>query len=119
MGQGKVGDQQGGVRMSIRFVYVTTSSEEEAARIGKTIVEQRLAACANVIKSMRSFYWWEGAVQDDNESILILKTKEELVGKLVEAVKSLHSYDVPCVVTLPVMEGNLDFLKWVKEETFN
>ncbi|RLB43350.1 MAG: divalent-cation tolerance protein CutA [Deltaproteobacteria bacterium] len=103
--------------MSIRFVYITASSEEEAERIGRKIVEHRLAACANIVKSIRSFYWWEGAVQEDNEAVLILKTRQELMEELIEKVRSLHSYDVPCIVSLRVLEGNPEFLKWVEEET--
>ena len=103
--------------MGVRFVYITASSEEEAARIGKELVTRRLAACANIIAPIHSFYWWEGRVQEDNEALLVVKTQEQLMESLIEMVKSLHSYDCPCVVSLPVLEGNPDFLKWIQDET--
>ena len=103
--------------MSVRFVYITTNSEEEAVRIGKEMVTARLAACANVIGPIRSYYWWEGKVQEDQEAVVILKTREELMEKLIHSVKSLHSYECPCIVSLEVVEGNPDFLKWVYDET--
>ncbi|MBW2125826.1 MAG: divalent-cation tolerance protein CutA [Deltaproteobacteria bacterium] len=96
--------------MGIRFVYITTNNEEEAARIGKELVVHRLAACANIIKGLRSFYWWEGEVQDDSEALLIAKTREELMPQLIHKVKELHTYTCPCIVSLPIMEGNPDFI---------
>ena len=103
--------------MSARFVYITASSEEEAASIGKRLVEERLAACANVISTVRSFYWGEGKIQEGQEAVLIVKTREELMERLIDAVRSLHSYECPCVVSLPIVEGNPDFLRWIYDET--
>ena len=103
--------------MNTRFVYITAGNQEEAERIGREVVKRRLAACANIIKCIKSFYWWDGKVQSDDEAILILKTKQELMEKLIEMVKTLHSYDCPCIVSLPILEGNPDFLKWVQDET--
>ena len=103
--------------MNVHFVYITASSEEEAAQIGKEMVKARLAACANIIGPIRSYYWWEGELQEDKEAVVILKTREELVGKLIHSVKAIHSYDCPCVVSLAVVEGNPDFLKWICDET--
>jgi periplasmic divalent cation tolerance protein len=103
--------------MAFRFVYMTTSGPEEARRIGRTLVEERLAACVNILEGMRSMYWWEGAVQDAHEAVLIAKTREELVERLTERVKALHSYSCPCVVALPIEGGNPAFLQWIAEET--
>lgn len=103
--------------MSQRFVYITASSVEEAGKIGKALVEARLAACANVFGGVTSFYWWEGAVQEDAEAVLILKTRAELVEALTAKVKELHSYDTPCVVALPIEAGNPEFLAWIDAET--
>ena len=103
--------------MSQRFVYVTASSAEEAGKIGKALVEARLAACANVIGAIQSYYWWEGAVQQDTEAALILKTRADLVDALTDKVKELHSYDCPCVVALPIEAGNPEFLAWIDAET--
>jgi len=101
----------------IRMVYITCANLEEAKNIGKKIVEERLAACANIIDNIYSFYWWEGKLQDDKETIIIAKTKNSLVHDLIEKVKSMHSYECPCIVTLPILEGNIDFLEWVVKET--
>jgi periplasmic divalent cation tolerance protein len=100
-----------------RFVYVTAKDEEEAARIGRTVVSERLAACANVVGRIRSFYWWQGTVQEDSEAILILKSRKPLLEALVERIKALHSYTVPCVVSLAIDGGNAEFLRWIGEET--
>lgn len=103
--------------MKTYFIYITASNKEEARKIGRALVESRLAACINVIDNMNSIYWWEGKVQDDNETIIIAKTKEPLVEELIKKVKSLHSYDCPCVVALPIEDGNKDFLDWIIKET--
>ena len=103
--------------MSQRFVYVTAATVEEAGKIGKALVEARLAACANVIGAIQSYYWWEGAVQQDTEAALILKTRADLVEALTAKVKELHSYDCPCVVALPIEGGNPEFLAWIDAET--
>ena len=99
------------------LVYVTASSRDEASVIGRALVEARLAACANVLGDITSFYWWEGAVQEDGEVSLILKTQDHLVDRLTQRVKELHSYDCPCVVAVPIAAGNPDFLNWIASET--
>ena len=101
----------------INFVYITARDGDEARRIGRELVESRLAACVNIIDGMNSMYWWEGKVQDDREAVLIAKTREALVPELIAKVKALHSYTCPCVVALPVANGNPDFLKWIESET--
>jgi periplasmic divalent cation tolerance protein len=103
--------------MAYRFVYMTAGSGEEARRIGRTLVEERLAACVNVLDGMNAFYWWEGAVQDAQETVLIAKTRAELLPRLTERVRALHSYRCPCVVALPIDGGNADFLQWIADET--
>jgi len=99
------------------LIYVTAPNREEALGLAKTIVGERLAACANVLDGMRSVYWWDGEVQEEGEVVLILKTRRDLVGALSERIKALHSYDCPCVVALDITEGNADFLKWIDDET--
>lgn len=103
--------------MEYRSVYITTSNKDEARRIGKQLVTDRLAACVNILDGMNSIYWWDGEIQDDQEAVLIAKTRKDLMPNLIEKVKQLHSYDVPCVVSLPVMEGNPDYLQWIQNET--
>ncbi len=99
------------------WVYVTASSRDEALNIGRTVVRERLAACANVIDGLTSVYWWEGAVQEDPEAALVLKTRADRLEALTARVRELHSYTCPCVVALPVLGGNPDFLAWIREET--
>lgn len=103
--------------MSQVVVYMTASDTEEAARIGRMLVERRLAACVNVLGPIRSFYLWDGAVQDDPEVAFIAKTEDDRVAELTEAVTAAHSYDVPCVVALPVAGGHAEFLAWLRDET--
>ncbi len=100
-----------------RMIYITCGSREEATVIARTVVEERLAACANIIAGMRSVYWWQGSVSEDDEIVLILKTTAARVGDLTERVKALHSYDLPCVVELPLAGGNIDYLDWIVAET--
>ena len=103
--------------MGLRFVYMTTGTQEEARRIGRALVEARLAACVNIIPGMNSMYWWEGELQDDNETVLIAKTREELLADLIDKVKAMHSYECPCVVALPIEAGNPAYLDWLARET--
>ncbi len=103
--------------MTHKLIYITAGSVEEAKRIGRALVEERLAACANVLGAVTSFYWWQGALQEDGEAALIAKTRTDLVDRLVERVKALHSYDCPCVVAVPIEAGNPAFLDWIEAET--
>ena len=103
--------------MSAVLIYVTVPSREEALKIAGALVGERLAACANILGEMTSVYWWEGAMQEDKEVALILKTEEALVERLTARVKALHSYAVPCVVALPIKAGNPDYLAWIGKET--
>lgn len=102
--------------MKACFCYVTAGSRDEALRIGRVVVEERLAACANVIEGMSSIYWWQGAIEQADEAVLIVKTRAELVDRLTARIKSLHSYDVPCVVALPIDGGNPAYLQWIETE---
>ena len=101
----------------VRLLYVTTGGPDEARSIGRALVEERLAACANVLDPMTSFYAWEGSVQEGRETVLIVKTRAELVDSATERIVALHGFDCPCVVALPVVGGNPGFLEWVAAET--
>ena len=103
--------------MSACTLYGTAASQQEAETIGRTLVEERLVACANVLGAMRSFYWWQGKVQDEGEVAFLLKTRPELVEAVVARIKQLHSYSVPCVVQWPIVGGNPDYIRWVENET--
>jgi len=102
--------------MEINIIYITAGSNDEAKRIGKALINAGLAACVNIIENMTSMYMWDGKLQDAKETILIAKTTQACVPGLIEKVTSLHSYDCPCIVSLPVSDGNPAFLKWVAEE---
>ena len=97
--------------------YITAPNEDEALNIARALVENRLAACANIIKNVRSIYSWKGAVEDDAEVLMIVKTRKPLFHKLSEKVKELHSYDVPEVIALPIIDGSEDYLEWLREST--
>lgn len=95
--------------------FVTASSRDEARRIGDAVVEERLAACANILGPIASTYWWKGKVARDLEVLLILKTRRDLVAKLTSRVRALHSYEVPEVIALAVIGGNPAYLAWIDE----
>ncbi len=99
--------------MTVSFVYMTADSREEARKIGRELVTSGLAACVNILDNMNSLYLWEDQLQDDTEVVMIAKTTEAQVSLLVEKVKSLHSYDCPCIVSLPVTGGYEPFLDWI------
>ncbi len=99
------------------WLYVTVADTGEAETIARTLVGERLVACANVLGPMRSFYWWEGKVQDDAEVALVLKTRRSLIDAATTRIKALHSYDCPCVVALDISGGNAEFLNWIANET--
>jgi periplasmic divalent cation tolerance protein len=101
--------------VSHAVVFVTASSADEAARIGRTLVDERLAACANVVPGIASTYWWQGRVEEVGETLLILKTRQDLIGRLTDRVKTLHSYTVPEVIAVPILGGNPDYLRWIDE----
>ncbi|HET6781526.1 MAG TPA: divalent-cation tolerance protein CutA [bacterium] len=98
-------------------VLVTASTAEEAARIGRVLVEERLAACANLISSIASTYWWKGKIEEGGEALLVIKTRQDLVERLTVRVRAMHSYTVPEVIALPILGGNPDYLRWIEDST--
>ena len=102
--------------MKLNFVYMTAGSKKEARKIGQMLVESRLAACVNILDNMNAIYRWEGRLQDDEETVMIAKTRADRVSELIEKVKAMHSYDCPCIVCLPIENGNPAFLEWVANE---
>ena len=102
--------------MQINFIYMTVGSKDEARKIGKELVYSKLAACVNILDNMNSLYMWQGEMQDDTETVMIAKTTEAHVPELIEKVKALHSYDCPCIVSLPVLNGYQPFLDWIAGE---
>jgi periplasmic divalent cation tolerance protein len=104
-------------RMQAVFVYVTVPDEAIAANIAESIMASRLAACANILPGVSSIYWWNGGIEKSDEVVLIFKTRSDLLDRLTEAVIAAHPYDCPCVVALPIMGGNAQFLTWIADET--
>jgi periplasmic divalent cation tolerance protein len=99
------------------LIYITASSVDEATAIGRSLVDERLAACANVLPGSTSIYHWQGAIAEGRECALIAKTTPQRVDALIVRVKALHSYDCPCIVALPITAGNPEFLEWITTET--
>lgn len=95
-------------------VLVTTGSQEESARIGHTVVQEGLVACANIIPTIQSIFQWEGKVVTEGESLLVLKTHDERFDELCKKIKSLHRYDVPEIIALPIVYGSHEYLEWVR-----
>ncbi|MCU0894476.1 MAG: divalent-cation tolerance protein CutA [Rhodospirillales bacterium] len=98
------------------LVYVTAASRDHALLIGRQLVEERLAACVNVLGPIASIYRWEGEVCEDEEVAFIAKTRAELVPALSERVHDLHDYDTPCIVAVEIAGGNPEFLSWIGEQ---
>ncbi|MCL1916015.1 MAG: divalent-cation tolerance protein CutA [Desulfovibrionaceae bacterium] len=99
--------------MQYILVYVTVGDQAEAGRIAAAVVGEKLAACANIIAPMRSLYWWEEKLEEAEEVVLLLKSELGLFETLRDRVCALHSYDVPCIVALPILAGSPDYLNWL------
>jgi len=98
-------------------VLVTCGFEEEALKIANTLVEEHLAACVNLLSPIRSIYRWEGKIWDEKEWLLVIKTQRQRFEELENKVRSLHSYSVPEIISLPIVEGSSSYLNWLEEMT--
>lgn len=103
--------------MEYIVVLITVSKEEEAAKIARALIDSRLAGCVNIVKNIRSIYHWQGKIEDEAEVLMIAKTTRDLFAPLSQKVKELHSYSVPEIIALPVVDGSNDYLNWLKETT--
>lgn len=99
------------------IVLITASSSEEAEKIAQSLVEEKLAACVNIIPGLTSIFTWEGKLDRAAELLLVIKTRQERMKELIKTVKDLHSYSVPEIIALPIIGGSEDYLKWVDEST--
>ena len=97
------------------MAYVTAADEDEARRIAAALVEERLAACVNILGRIESVYRWEGRVQRSGETAFLAKTTEACFDALAARVRELHSYELPCVVAVPLVRGEAAFLGWIGE----
>jgi len=101
---------------NIRIVYITIP-RDEADRMALTLVQERLAACVNIVPKITSYYWWEDAVQNDDEALLIVKTTVQRFQALMDYVLENHPYELPEIIGLPVSSAYPDYVAWVKTET--
>ncbi len=98
-------------------VYIVAADPAEAERIAQALVQDRLAACVNILGAIRSVYLWQGTVQHADETALIAKTTADLFGPLAERVRALHSYEIPAIVAWPIVAGEAAYLDWIRLET--
>ncbi len=98
-------------------VYSTTGSPDEAHSIAKALVQEKLAACVNIVPAIQSIYEWQGECRQDAESALIMKTRSARFDALVGRLKQLHSYDCPCITAMPIVGVSEDYAAWLREQT--
>ena len=98
-------------------VTTTTDSRAEAERLGRVMVERRLAACAQIVGPVTSTYWWKGAMETAEEWVAVMKTTDRLSAQLIAAIKAEHSYETPDIVAISIVDGLPDYLNWIAEET--
>ena len=97
-------------------VLITTGSVEEAHNVAQLLLNQRAVACINIIPRVDSVFWWEDKLDSAQESLIIAKTKASLLNEIIRLVKSIHSYEVPEIIALPVTGGSEDYLNWIDSE---
>jgi periplasmic divalent cation tolerance protein len=103
--------------MEAILVFITAGSEEEGARIADALLDARLAACVNRIAGVHSAYWWQGAREEAGEVLLLAKSRREHWPRILETVRSVHSYDVFEAIAVPILEGSPEYLRWIREST--
>jgi periplasmic divalent cation tolerance protein len=99
------------------IIFVTAGSEQEAASISRSLVEEGLIACANIIPQIRSLYRWEGKISDEKETMIIIKSREDLFERIRSRIKELHSYEVPEITAIKLDRGDLAYLQWIESVT--
>lgn len=99
------------------LAVTTTGDEESAAALARALIERRLVACVNIVPGVRSLYRWKGAIEDDKEWVLLMKTRAERFDDLASALDELHGYDVPELIALPIEKGSAAYLAWVDENS--
>lgn len=107
------------MKEKIVFLYVTCSSEEEARKISKSLLEERLCACVNIYYPISSIYWWENKIEDSKEAVVIIKTRKNLAKVIEEKILKIHSYTCPCIAQIEISETNECFINWLLKETKN
>jgi periplasmic divalent cation tolerance protein len=105
------------IMKATRLLYVTCKNPHEARLIATDLVERKLAACGNIIAGIQSIYRWEGLLQNDQETVLILKTSVNRAADCQARIKAIHSYTTPCILEIDICGGNSDYLRWVVDQT--
>ncbi len=98
-------------------IFITAASREEAEKIASALVEQKLVACVNILSGITSVFWWEGNLCKEQEVFMMAKTEMKHFPQVAETVKKLHSYQVPEIIMLPIVQGSADYLQWIQEVT--
>jgi len=98
-------------------IFITCANKKEAGRIGTALVKNKLAACVNIVDKVESIFWWQGKIDRAREELLIIKSQKSKLTKIIKLVKSIHSYQVPEIIALPIIAGNKEYLKWINEST--
>jgi periplasmic divalent cation tolerance protein len=98
-------------------VFTTAEKREDADRIALSVVQKRVAACAQVLGPIRSTYWWKGKVEKAGEWLCVMKTRQDLFPALEKEIRTVHPYEVPEIVALPIVAGSASYLQWIDEET--
>ncbi len=114
MGGNRVTITEGGDAL---VVLITAASREEAERIARRLIDERLAACVNIVPQVRSLFVWEQKLSQEDEVLLVVKSRRACFQQLADTVKQLHSYSVPEIIALPVVMGSSDYLRWVSDST--
>ncbi|MDH5174080.1 MAG: divalent-cation tolerance protein CutA [Elusimicrobiota bacterium] len=96
-------------------IFITSGSEAEAKSLAQVLIEEKLAACVNILSGVESLYWWKGKIESSKEWMLVVKTRGEMAKKVIKRVKEVHSYEVPEVIALPIVQGNKDYLQWISD----
>ncbi len=103
-----------GEPMSYVVVIITTPNKEEAVKIVRSLLKEKLIACANILGPISSLFWWQGKIDDENEFLVFMKSRKSLFERLSERVMEIHSYDVPEIIALPIIEGSPPYLDWLR-----
>jgi len=98
-------------------VFITTGTHGHGREIADMLLGEKLVACVNIVPKVHSKFWWKGKIDSGDESLLIVKTRADLLDKLIASVKRKHSYTIPEIIALPIVGGNKDYLDWIDEST--
>lgn len=94
-------------------IFITCANNKEAERIARALVKNKLAACVNIVDKIKSVFWWQGKIDQAKETLLIAKSKQSNLAKVIKLVRSLHSYELPEIISLPISGGYKPYLEWI------